>query len=138
MSLEAKPLAAKRLSQQDRILLALHEAGPKGCTTEELSKLALRFGGRIYDLRQKGWIIKSSSMPGTESELYVLVRAVAQVPQPDLLQPQAPARPVAPMLVGVCTCAHMKAHHAHGTGYCRDCLCSAFEEPGPEPEPSLF
>lgn len=90
--LDAKDTATKRLTQQERILLALVEAGPRGCTSAELYAIGFRFGGRIFELRRKGWKIATEAIPGTQLDRYVLTPdVVVPMKQADLF-----ALPLAP------------------------------------------
>lgn len=63
--------AKKRIRHKELVLAALIEAGPRGCTSEELNKICLRYGGRIFDLRKDGWTIKTHGRTGTELARYV-------------------------------------------------------------------
>lgn len=128
MSLDSNSVAKNRLSQQDRILLMLNEAGSAGCTSEDLLHVSHRFSGRVYDLRQKGWNITTQDRPGTEMVVYVLHPDVVQHNQPDLLQQVPPAKPSAAPATGLCVCGHVKGWHSHGKDGCSDCMCSHFTE----------
>ncbi len=125
MPLSAAPLAAKRLSQIDRVLAALQEGTPAGVTSEKLAEICIRFGGRIFDLRARGWNIETVPLEGTESVAYVL-KGTRPLNQPDMLLPAAPAKPSAGVVAGLCDCGHTIGSHAHGTGACMHCGCYEF------------
>jgi hypothetical protein len=56
---------AKRLSSaKNRILKALQDAGPKGCTNKELAEIALNYGARVRELRNDGWEIPDTCVHG--------------------------------------------------------------------------
>ena len=47
----------ERKTQCQRIVAELKRAGSRGRTSLELSRIALRYGSRIHDLRKQGWKI---------------------------------------------------------------------------------
>lgn len=49
----------RRINSRDRILNALQVAGSLGVTNLELAPIALRYGGRIHELRALGHEIES-------------------------------------------------------------------------------
>lgn len=56
---------SRRATNSERVLAALRQAGPDGVTNADLAELAgHRFGGRVYDLRQKGHGILRSHVAG--------------------------------------------------------------------------
>ena len=46
-------------SQRDRILKLLQCYGKHGVTNVELNKICFRYGGRIHELRKRGWEIET-------------------------------------------------------------------------------
>ena len=85
MSLDAKETAEKRLSQRERILEALRDAGEAGCTSAELNAIGFRYGGRIYELRKLGYDIRTSEIPGSQLARFVLKPEVLATGQLELL-----------------------------------------------------
>lgn len=62
-----------RIENSRKALDALQRAGAQGVTTENLAKIAgLRFGARIFELREQGWEIETKPRHGTELTTYVL------------------------------------------------------------------
>lgn len=62
-----------------RVLAALEQAGPAGCTTHALCQpeiAGIRFGARIHELRQAGYRIQCSPVRAGSSR-YVLIAADA-------------------------------------------------------------
>jgi hypothetical protein len=59
-----RPLPAldKRASQRDRILAALRERGPAGVLNTELNDVGFRFGARIHELREEGFVIRTDQL----------------------------------------------------------------------------
>lgn len=53
------------------ILSVLRRAGPRGATGEELNKIAFRYGGRLFELRQAGYVIETQ--PGQSGGMWVYV-----------------------------------------------------------------
>lgn len=72
MSLEPKKKAAQRVNHRSMILGMLLKAGRLGCTSQELGQVTWRFSARIYDLRQKGFIIETLEREGTDTVIFVL------------------------------------------------------------------
>ena len=80
-SYKQKPVAHSRScptsnapNQRTRILEALRSAGPRGCSNLELSRVGgLRFGGRVFELRETGYEIKVARGDSEGSFTYVLV-----------------------------------------------------------------
>ena len=66
-----QPNFEKRARQADIILSMLQDAGPAGCTSEELNPIAFRYVDVIFKLRKKGWIIETQKREGTELVRYV-------------------------------------------------------------------
>jgi len=71
--LKAQEKIAHKLGEQEtrrqqsgraRILAALKTAGPKGCTNAELAAIQLRYGGRLHELGEMGYYIKSEHVSG--------------------------------------------------------------------------
>jgi hypothetical protein len=81
----AKDKSIKRLTDQERVLLMLNQAGLDGVTTAQLLTISHRFSARIWDLRKKGWNIVTKDVPGEEWARFVLVPEVINVPQLELL-----------------------------------------------------
>ena len=52
-------MSDKKEGQRLKILKLLHERGSQGATNAELNKICFRFSGRIYELRQAGYDIKT-------------------------------------------------------------------------------
>jgi hypothetical protein len=66
-------MSEARLANQRKALDALHRAGAYGVPTEALAKIAgLRFGARIFELRQEGWDIETKPRHGKEVACYIL------------------------------------------------------------------
>ena len=62
-----------RIENSRKILDALQRAGAHGVATEELAKVGgLRFGARIFELRQEGWDIETKARHGKEVACYIL------------------------------------------------------------------
>lgn len=62
-----------RIENSLKALDALQRAGAQGVPTEQLAKIAgLRFGARIFELRQQGWEIETKPRRGTELAAYIL------------------------------------------------------------------
>lgn len=70
----------RRASSRILILDALTAAGARGCTNVELSAIALRFGGRIFELKKQGHNITDPVCEGGGVYRYTLQAPVA--PQP--------------------------------------------------------
>jgi hypothetical protein len=71
------------MTRRDNVLRALENAGERGCTTAELTGPECggsRFGGRIGELRQEGWIITERRVR-EGSHLYVLTGREAVAPR---------------------------------------------------------
>jgi len=75
-----QPDFEKRAAQGTVILEMLKEAGPAGCTSEELNPIAFRYGAVIFTLRKKGWLIETQKREGTELVRYVLKGHVSDPP----------------------------------------------------------
>lgn len=55
----------KRLiTQRQKILNALKEAGSEGITNAELSRISLRYGGHLGDMYRKGYKIQKHNLDG--------------------------------------------------------------------------
>ena len=83
VGLDPKAKAEKRLGQRERILALLEAAGPRGCSSEELNAVGYRYGGRLFELREQGYIIETHGRTGTELARYILKGKLApgdQVP----------------------------------------------------------
>ncbi|MET3349001.1 UNVERIFIED_ORG: hypothetical protein ABID57_000670 [Arthrobacter sp. UYEF1] len=51
-------------NQRERILQMLEDAGEEGVTNLALNTVAYRYGGRLFELRQDGYRIRSSHVKG--------------------------------------------------------------------------
>lgn len=69
----------KRLiTQRQKIINALKEAGSEGMTNAELSKISLRYGGHLGDLYRKGYKITKQNLDGGLYK-YVLIAEPADI-----------------------------------------------------------
>jgi len=64
----------KRGDQRQEILEALQTAGARGCTSEDLTRICLRYSARIWELRHglDAYNIETIGRTGTECARYVL------------------------------------------------------------------
>jgi hypothetical protein len=67
----------KRANQRDRILALLQAAGPTGCTNLLLSRIGLRYGSRVWELR-KSWDIETVQESETIFRFILKGRKAAQ------------------------------------------------------------
>ncbi len=63
-SLFNDPMPEESSIQRNRILAALKRARSNGMTNIELNEICLRYGARIYELRQQGYGIKTRRETG--------------------------------------------------------------------------
>lgn len=72
----------KRPTQKQRVLRLLKEAGARGVRTNEfLAERLPRFGARIYELRNEGYVINQTGDPHSESgAIYTLSGRYSGVP----------------------------------------------------------
>lgn len=69
----------KRLiTQRQKFINALKEAGSEGLTNVELSKISLRYGGHLGDLYRKGYNIQKYNLDGGVFK-YVLISEPADI-----------------------------------------------------------
>lgn len=69
----------KRLiTQRQKFIHALKEAGSEGLTNVELSKISLRYGGHLGDLYRKGYKIQIHNLDGGLYK-YVLIAEPADI-----------------------------------------------------------
>lgn len=69
----------KRLiTQRQKIIDALKEAGSEGLTNAELSKISLRYGAHLGDLYRKGYKISKQNLDGGLYK-YVLISEPADI-----------------------------------------------------------
>jgi hypothetical protein len=69
----------KRLiTQRQKIISALKEAGSEGLTNSELSKISLRYGGHLGDLYRKGYKIEKYNLDGGLYN-YILISEPADI-----------------------------------------------------------
>ena len=62
-----------RDNNETRLLTALQGAGKAGISTQALVKVAgSRFGGRLCELRKKGWLVETILQEDKENALYIL------------------------------------------------------------------
>lgn len=52
-------------NQREKILKMLEDAGDEGVTNLALNTVAYRYGGRLFELRQDGYRIRSSHVKGS-------------------------------------------------------------------------
>lgn len=52
------------LSQREKIVMRLKEAGADGLTNRELNEICLRYGARLQELYKMGYIIEKESIKG--------------------------------------------------------------------------
>lgn len=55
---------SRRITQRQKIIHMLREAGNEGCTNIELSKISLRYGAHLGELYTKGYRIKKVYLDG--------------------------------------------------------------------------
>lgn len=51
-----------KLTQKQRVLNALRDAGPRGVLNSELNKICFRYGARIFELRRDGYDIRQQQV----------------------------------------------------------------------------
>ena len=56
---EASTPPCKPPTQRDRILELLRARGPAGATNRELNEIGFRYGGRLHELRRRGYVIRT-------------------------------------------------------------------------------
>lgn len=66
------------VTQRQKIINALKEAGTDGMTNAELSKISLRYGGHLGDLYRKGYKILKTNLDGGLYK-YVLLAEPADI-----------------------------------------------------------
>ena len=66
------------LTQRQKIINALKEAGSEGMTNAELSKISLRYGGQLGALYRQGYKITKSNLDGGLYN-YVLIAEPADI-----------------------------------------------------------
>ena len=66
------------LTQKQKVINALKEAGSKGMTNAELSKISLRYGGQLGTLYREGYKIKKYNLDGGLYN-YVLIAEPADI-----------------------------------------------------------
>jgi hypothetical protein len=59
-----KPMDNRLITQRQKIINALREAGNEGITNAELSKISLRYGAHLGDLYRKGYKIAKYNLDG--------------------------------------------------------------------------
>jgi len=57
-------LDRRLITQRQKIIAALKDAGLEGITNAELSKISLRYGGHLGDLYRKGYKIQKVNLDG--------------------------------------------------------------------------
>ena len=62
---------AKHNGQKERILKMLQAAGARGCTSEELNRVAFRYASSLHRLRRDGWQIETVGRKDTELARYI-------------------------------------------------------------------
>ena len=52
----------KSASHRERILVLLRERGAEGATNEELNRIGFRYRGRLFELREMGYVIRTDRL----------------------------------------------------------------------------
>ena len=63
----------KAPSHRDRILALLRERGPEGAMNVELNRIGFRYGGRVHELREMGYVIRTDRLEPEGLFRFVLV-----------------------------------------------------------------
>lgn len=61
---EVRAEIGRRATARLKVLAALLEAGPRGCTNDELNAICFRYGARIHELRAEWAIARVGGVGG--------------------------------------------------------------------------
>jgi hypothetical protein len=75
---EVKKMDVRILTQRQKIINALKEAGSEGMTNAELSKISLRYGGQLGALYRQGYKIEKRNLDGGLYN-YILIAEPADI-----------------------------------------------------------
>lgn len=75
------------MTQRERILKMLEDAGDEGVTNLKLNTVAFRYGGRLHELREDGYRIRSKHVKGSVWKFTLLNVEPFQI-QADMDEPE--------------------------------------------------